>query len=865
MGFVRSLAAGPSEGWGILLLHVGIIATAAWVVGRSEWVEVPAELAIAAAVGGMIGFFLAKTSCPDVIAHLTATLIGLWVVTLSVISVFPELGVGRRERFGTLLDRARDWYRTTTSGDQRDDQILFVFVLVLTLWLVAYLSAWTLFRRRWLLVSVLLPAFLVVILLGYSPELGAWPIVFLLTLSGVLCARYFAFRRQQVWTRFRIPAPHALSRRFLTLGTVLVVGTMAAAWTLPVSTESDAFQRLQDEAAGPAGAVADWWLNAVPDLSRQSGSVPESYASFGDSFELGGRLDLSDDPAATLNGVEGPQYLVGLRYDEYTGRGWESDVRSTFDPVGPDGVTYSPQLTFRPEQEVALSDPIRSETVEVDGIVTTLRPRGDLLLTLDTYLRSDVATSVQLSWRRLDDVAFNLRSGDREALPTDLRPLASLLLSVEGFDSDETVGGSPVPTDPDLAARLVNEQIQLAGRFLTTNWDVDNDGVVTLNVTGQIPVYDDIEAVFARDAVPAGGSYSVVGLESTASPDELREAGTEYPDYVSDRYLALPDTVTERTRDLARSLAAERSSPFDIARAIEREVRGRIAYSLDIDAPPAGQDVVDFVLFGSKIGYCEYHSSAMAVLLRAEGIPSRIAVGYHEVGLDPTSRAYLYKESDAHAWVEAYFPGYGWIPFEPTPSESLRDYGATSDDVPVTPIPTPIATVAPTETPDGGATPDAAVAPTPTAEPPAMSVVQDTDTDGGGWRGWAPFAIVSAAAVAAAGIWMLWSLPYRGLSPGAALLRQVARIGEWLGVRGDPSMTPNDFAEEIGRVAPTARKPARYLAELYAAERYGGHLLSGADERSGHRALRSVRRTLIRSVIRRKRLGDHDRESPTDE
>jgi len=78
-------------------------------------------------------------------------------------------------------------------------------------------------------------------------------------------------------------------------------------------------------------------------------------------------------------------------------------------------------------------------------------------------------------------------------------------------------------------------------------------------------------------------------------------------------------------------------------------------------------------------------------------------------------------------------------------------------------------------------------------------------------------------------------------------------------------MTPNDFAAEIGRVAPSAGKPAKYVADLYAAERYGGHSLSGADARSGHWALKSVRRTLLQAVIRRKRVGDDDGESQTGE
>ena len=122
---------------------------------------------------------------------------------------------------------------------------------------------------------------------------------------------------------------------------------------------------------------------------------------------------------------------------------------------------------------------------------------------------------------------------------------------------------------------------------------------------------------------------------------------------------------------------------------------------------------MDYVLFDRRIGYCEYHASAMAVLLRAAGIPSRVAVGYHQVEFDPTAEAFTYRESDAHAWVEAFFPGYGWIPFEPTPSEPLREYGPDESDaeealtLPTsTPTPQPDETPIPTEEVNAGEQPN---------------------------------------------------------------------------------------------------------------------------------------------------------------
>ena len=515
-------------------------------------------------------------------------------------------------------------------------------------------------------------------------------------------------------------------------------------------------------------------------------------------------------------------------------------------------------MTYLPQQDVALSDAVLSQTEPVTGIVTVLRPRGTLLFTLDTFRRIDLPTSVQLSWTQLDNQPYRLRSED---VPIDLWPLASLLVSTDDYDTGNTdANGSPLPDDEVTASRITNERQRLLDRFLTTRWEIDDIGVITLIVSGQVPVYDDIEAVFARGAVAGGTQYEVTGLESRATPDELREAGAEYPEYVQDRYLTLPDTVTQRTESLASFLADEHSNNFDIAQAIERDVRRRIEYSLDINSPPTDQDVVDYVLFDSQIGYCEYHASAMAVLLRAAGIPSRVAVGYHQVAFDPTTEAFTYRESDAHAWVEAFFPGYGWIPFEPTPSEPLRDYGPgdnDSTDALVLPTSTPTPELIETPVPTEEAVQESS--PTPTPPAPAITQATRTGSGGSGWRDWAPWAIVGGFLGLAGLAWFAWNRPYRGLSPAGMLIFQTARFGRWLGVRRDPSLTPDEFAAELGRVVPAARAPAQHVARLYSAERYGGEPLSREQQRSGERALRHLRRSYVWSLFRRTSASDRSK------
>ncbi|KPK92529.1 MAG: hypothetical protein AMJ88_10765 [Anaerolineae bacterium SM23_ 63] len=157
----------------------------------------------------------------------------------------------------------------------------------------------------------------------------------------------------------------------------------------------------------------------------------------------------------------------------------------------------------------------------------------------------------------------------------------------------------------------------------------------------------------------------VVSLIPVVSEDELRASGSDYPDWVKTRYLSLPGMVPGRVLTLARDLTATAPTPYDRAHLIESYLR-EIPYTLDTPIPPLGQDVTDYFLFDLQKGFCDYYATSMVVLARAAGIPSRMVVGYVSDRYDPDLEAYLISEDQAHSWVELYFPGYGWVEFEPT-------------------------------------------------------------------------------------------------------------------------------------------------------------------------------------------------------
>ena len=172
-------------------------------------------------------------------------------------------------------------------------------------------------------------------------------------------------------------------------------------------------------------------------------------------------------------------------------------------------------------------------------------------------------------------------------------------------------------------------------------------------------------------AVDQSTQYTIVSSVPDMDTAVLRAAGQDYPPQIAATYLQLPaDLPAELSAYAAEITAAAPPTPYDRAVAIEAALR-RLPYTLNVPTPPAGREVTSWFLFDLKQGYCDYFATAMVVLARLNGIPARLAIGYSMGQFDPRRGEYVVTEMDAHSWPELYFPGQGWIPFEPTSGESL--------------------------------------------------------------------------------------------------------------------------------------------------------------------------------------------------
>ncbi len=179
--------------------------------------------------------------------------------------------------------------------------------------------------------------------------------------------------------------------------------------------------------------------------------------------------------------------------------------------------------------------------------------------------------------------------------------------------------------------------------------------------------YDSDDSIYLRFPIARRIQYEVL----SEIPDRSRLLAMPVPDdavppQIAIRYLQLPEGLDPRIPQLARDITAKSKSTLEKAALVEGYLKRNYKYTLNLTWNPGLQPVSTF-LFEAKAGHCEYFASAMAILLRAAGIPTRIVNGFLMGEYNPVGGDYIIRESDAHSWVEVYAPGRGWMEFDPTP------------------------------------------------------------------------------------------------------------------------------------------------------------------------------------------------------
>jgi transglutaminase-like putative cysteine protease len=253
--------------------------------------------------------------------------------------------------------------------------------------------------------------------------------------------------------------------------------------------------------------------------------------------------------------------------------------------------------------------------------------------------------------------------------------------------------------DAQPPGQTVSESFQLAGMY-TDHFLVGGSGR-SLTLSQDLPVNINESQALGIDG-PLGPRlvYQVRAVVPRLRPADLVDRGRNYPDEVlSERIMPFP-TLADLGPDASeeawrRAISGNRAAnewtglyrlnqriiggatdPYEIALAIETYLRSKYIYSL---SPPRSSDRSPYAafLFQTKVGFCQHFAGAMAALLRFNGIPARVAVGFTQ-GRETKDSLFVVRRTDAHAWVEAYFPEVGWVPFDPTPGRFLPGSGGSS-------------------------------------------------------------------------------------------------------------------------------------------------------------------------------------------
>ncbi|MDX1417376.1 MAG: transglutaminase domain-containing protein [Candidatus Promineifilaceae bacterium] len=355
-----------------------------------------------------------------------------------------------------------------------------------------------------------------------------------------------------------------------------------------------------------------------------------------------------------------------------------------------------------------------------------------------------------------------------------------------------------------------------------------------------------VSAVRSRYVLRQGDDYEVTSRMSNADAESLRLSGRTYPQWITERYLQVPETVTPETLALAEELTAEFDNPFDKSIAVRDYLRNNIRYNDQISAPPDGVDPVHYVLFDLQEGYCNYYASAMAIMLRSQGVPARVVSGYAQGDFDENTLSYRVRANNAHTWVEVYFPNFGWIQFEPTASIPTVDRPLTAGggDAFASPSVSPLTEEdrLPEETdfdPDESSLEDLLAA--QDADRNSQSIWQDVPI----WQAIGAFTIIL---IAAAAMFTAHTLNRRVEEDVDRSYSRLGSWARWLGIFYRPTQTPYERADLMASAVPDGQAPIRNLTREYVRKQFS------ADHKTGEgfqpiEEWRVLRPLLIRQSI----------------
>lgn len=588
-----------------------------------------------------LALVMARVPVMAVGAHVAASMAGVTVAVWQTAEMLPpaELTV----RIAQLGSSLQQWWWSVVAGEPAPGVVQFVAFLLVFVWAAGYSSAWFLLKRGNPWVGVVLAVTAVSVNLSnlYSEYYVYLP--WCLVLSLLFVGFNHLAGRIRVWRAGNVAYPRRGAVYYGAIFVCLSVVFVLTGWLMP---------HFQVHQTGPPLITSLPWKDEADAflmnfLARITSKQPIISSETQRALFFGDPVDRSDVVVMVVSSKK-PLYWRTRIYDLYNSRGWQN--RRTVDsPQGP--------ADFRAVDESL------GKRIRLTSTVAT-RLKTDIVVSAGQFLAVDQPVIVQtLAPLNFD---LNLLSSVRDyTLPPDLLNAVRSLRRARS--SDLSFGLD------DIRRRLPDDvKLQSLGenRLEPTETNLQSLSqfrrVTTIEVTRALPAGGDVVTVSLSRPLNPGNRYTVTSDITIANLLELARAGEKYPSAVVDYYLQLPASLPERVGQLARAVTAEAKTPYEKVVAIKQYL-SRFSYRLDTSGPPEGTDGVDYFLFTLQEGECFYFASASAVMLRCVGVPSRLIAGYLPGEWDAASGASIIRARDYHAWVEVYFPGYGWVEFDPTP------------------------------------------------------------------------------------------------------------------------------------------------------------------------------------------------------
>ncbi len=714
-----------AEGWFSFVLLALVVYSTIWCVQAVNWVDHLNLLTPLTALGLICGIVAAKQRrLPRFLVHTVA-------VVLSLLFAFWQTsGADYAGHTSALLGNMHSWFALALNGGTSSDDSIFLFLILALGFLLAYTSAWLLYRTRspWLM----LLANAVVLLINLS-NIDAGYVIFLvifLVAALLLLLRFNLYESSRNWKRQGLRCSDDLNWEFMQAGALISLGILVFSWILPWGYTNGPASQIWSANNNPWVQAQNIWNRL---LAVSGGSVPQNHGNFTNLLSLGGAPNLVNTPVFHVKTTDGTQYLIYSSYDQYDGvRNWSSSAQNT-SPNPANSVFYDDSLDLTPVKQ----------TVDV------VNPPGEQYAYI--FGASQIASSNQ----------------------------TTQLVSNK--------------SDSEVVAWLRTNGKLAAGDVYTVVSYASNADLTTLRTVPMPADSPSLPPSFAGSIPP---TYFDSGVLAT--------------------YTKVPSSLDPRIKQLAQQITAHAPTMYDKMAALEAYLRANYTYDAAITPPPSGVEATSWFLFQSKRGFCNYFAGAMTLMARELGIPARMAAGYTNGKFNAQTGEWDISGTDAHAWTQIYFAGYGWINFEPTATFStfprLLKSGSTSS-APISPIGSSTGSKNNSRNhpgPELGATGlnGTGTQSTTAAEQIRMDV---------------GIVLLVLIALLLGGLLYFnfwWRRLFRGLSLPSQIYGRVSLLAGWAGVSRRRSQTPREYMQAVTAVAPGEAVTFERLGDIYSRERW---------------------------------------------